>query len=78
MDQGVIRAGISAENPDAAIAEDDDPFKDLQDEFDALRTVQPDLIPEDNNAASLVDVDAKVPAVQPPPTDAKICNFFVD
>ena len=41
------KAGISTENQDAAIAEEDDHFKDLQDEIDALRTVQPDLIPED-------------------------------
>ena len=63
------KAGISAENQDAA--EEDDHFKDLQDEIDALPTVQPDLIPEDINAASLVDVDAEVSAVQPPPTDAE-------
>ena len=35
------KAGIFAENQDAAIAEEDNPFKDLQDEIDALRTVQP-------------------------------------
>ena len=33
------KAGISAENQDAAITEEDDPFKDLHDEIDALRTV---------------------------------------
>ena len=71
------KAGISAENQDAAIAEDDH-FKDLQDEIDALRTVQPDLIPEDINAASLVDVDAEVSAVQPPPTDAEILANFLE
>ena len=65
------KAGISAENQDAAIAEEDDPFKNLQDEIDALPTVQPDLIPEDINAAWLVDLDAEVSAVQPPPTDAE-------
>ena len=46
------KAGISAENQNAAIAEEGDPFKDLQDDIDALRTVQPDLIPEDINAFS--------------------------
>ena len=70
-------AGISVENQDAVIAKEDDPFKDLQDEIDALRTVQPDLIPEDINAASLVDVDAEVSAVQPPPTDAEILADFL-
>ena len=33
------KAGISAENQNAAIAEEDDPFKELQGEIDALRTV---------------------------------------
>ena len=70
------KAGISAENQDAAIAEEDDPFKDLQDEID-LPTVQPDLILEDINAASLVDVDAKVSAVQPSSTDAEILADFL-
>ena len=75
---GFPKAGISAERQDAAIAEEDDPYKDLQDEIDALRTVQPDLIPEDINAASLVDVDAEVSAVQPPPTDAEILADFLE
>ena len=71
------KAGISTENQDAALAEEDDPFKELQDEIEALPTVQPDLIPEDINVASLVDVDAEVSAVQPPPTDAKILTDFL-
>ena len=73
------KAGISVENLDPAIAEEDDPFKDLQNEIDALRTVQPDLIPDDINAASLVDVDAEVSAVQPPPpTNAEILADFLE
>ena len=71
------KAGISAENQDAIITEEDDPFKDLQDEIDALRTVQLDLIPEDINAVSFV-VD-EVSAVQQPPTDAEIlADIFRD
>ena len=62
---------------DGAISEEDDPFKDLQDEIDALRTVQSDLIPEDINAPSLV-VDAEVSAVQPRPTDAEILADFLE
>ena len=72
------KAGISVENQDAAIAEEDDPVKDLQDGIDALRTVQPDLIPEDINAASLVDVDAEFSGVQPPPPDAEILADFLN
>ena len=33
------KAGISAENQDTPIAEEDHPFKHLQNEIDALRTV---------------------------------------
>ena len=71
------KAGISAENQDAAIAEEDDLFKDLQDEIDALQTIQPDLIPEDISAASLVDVYAEVSAAQPQPADAEILADFL-
>ena len=72
------QVGTSAENQNAAISEEDDPFKDLQDEIDALLTVQPDLIPEVINAASLVDVDAEVSAVQQSPTDAEILADFLE
>ena len=51
------KAGISPANQEAAIAEEDYPFKDLQDEIDVLRNVQPDLVPEDVSASSLTDVD---------------------
>ena len=70
-------AGISPANQRAAIAEEDDPFKDLQDGIDVLRNVQPDLVPEDVNASSLIDVDSEVSAVQPPLTDSEIlADFF--
>ena len=70
------KAGISPENQEAAITEEDDPFKDLQDEIDVLRNVQPDLVPEDVNASSLINVDSEVSAVQPPLTDSKILAEF--
>ena len=54
----------------------DDPFKDLQDEINVLRNVQRDLVPEDVNASSLIDVDSEVSAVQPPLTDSKILVEF--
>ena len=64
------KAAISPVNQEAAIAEVDDPFKDLQDEIDVLRNVQPDLVPEDVDASSLIDVDPEFSAVQPPLTDS--------
>ena len=54
------KAGISTANQEAAIADEDDPFKDLQNENDALRNLQPDLVPGNVNATSLTDVDAEV------------------
>ena len=41
-----------------------------------LRNVQPDLVPEDVNASSLIDVDSEVSAVQPPLTDSEILAAF--
>ena len=48
----------------------------MQDEIDVLRNVQPDLVPEDINASSLIDVDSEVSAVQPPLTDSEILAQF--
>ena len=53
-------------------AEDDDPFRELQDEIDNLHSVQHNLIEEDFYATNFADVDAEVLAVQPPPSDAEI------
>ena len=69
-------AGISPANQEAAITEEDDPFKDFQDEIDVLRNVQPELVPENVNASSLIDVDSEVSAVQPPLTDSEILAEF--
>ena len=60
------------ESQENAIAEDDDPFRELQDEIDDLRSVQPDLIEENSDVTTFADVDAEVIAVQPPPSDAEI------
>ena len=48
----------------------------MQHEIDVLRNVRPDLVPEDVNAFSLIDVDSEVSAVQPPLTDSKILSEF--
>ena len=66
------KAGISSESQEAAIAEDDDPFKMLQDEIDYLFSIEPDHFAENIDAASLTDVDAGVAAIQRSPTDAEI------
>ena len=66
------KSGISAESQETTIAEDDDPFWELQDEIDALHSVQPELIEEDFNATTFTNVEAEVMAVQPPPSDAEV------
>ena len=66
------KSGVSTESQETAIVEDDDPFRELQDEIDDLRSVQPNLIEEDFDATTFGDVDAEVIAVQPPPSDAEI------
>ena len=66
------KSGIPTEGQETAIAEDDDPFQELQDEIDDLRSVQPNLIEKDFDATTFADVDAEVIAVQPPPSDAEI------
>ena len=62
------KARISTANQEAAIADQEDPFKDLQNEIDASQNLQIDLVREDINVALLTDVDAEVSAVQPPLT----------
>ena len=61
------KSGIFTESQEATIAEDDDPFRELQDEIDHLRSAQPNLIEEDCDATTFVNVDAEVIAVQAPP-----------
>ena len=56
----------------AAIAKDDDPFKELKEEIENLRSIQPDLVSKIIEAVSFTDVDAEVLALQPPPSDPEI------
>ena len=52
------KSKISIESQKAAIAEKDDPFKELEEEFENLCSIQPDLVSENIDAASFTDVDA--------------------
>ena len=61
---------ISTANQEAAIADEEDPFKNLQNEIDASQNLQIDLVREDINVAILTDVDAEVSAVQLPLTNS--------
>ena len=66
------KSGISNASQETAIAEDDDPFQELQDEIDDLRSVQPNLIEKDFDKTTFSNVDAEVITVQSPPSDAEI------
>ena len=66
------KSGISTERRETAIAENSDPFRELQHEIDDLLSVQLNLIEEDFDATTFADVDAEVIVVQPPPSDAEI------
>ena len=63
---------------EAPIADEDDPFKDLQNKIDALRNLQPDLVTKGVKATSLTDFDAEVSAVQPPHSDSEILAEFFE
>ena len=72
------KSGISTKSQETAIAEDDNPFRELQDEIDDLRSVQPNLVEEDFDATTFVNVDAEVITVQPPLSDAEIVADLLD
>ena len=48
-----------------AVAEDYDFFKELEEQIENLRSIQPDLVSENMDAASFTDVDAEVLPAQP-------------
>ena len=62
------KSKISNENQRAVLAEDNDPFKELKKEF----LFEPVLVSENMDEASFTAVDAEVPVVQPPLSDAEI------
>ena len=66
------KSEISNKSQKTAIAEDDDPFKELEEEIENLRSIQPDLVSENMHAASFTDVDAEVLTAQPPHSDVEI------
>ena len=54
------KSGISTESQETAIAEDDDPFRKLEDEIDDLRSGKPNLIEEDFDATTFANVMLKL------------------
>ena len=63
---------ISSKSKKTAIAEKNDRLKELEEEIENLHSIQPDLVSENNDAASFTDVDSEVLAVQSPPSGAEM------
>ena len=63
---------ISSESQEAAIVEDDDPFKALEEEIENLLLMQLYLVSENMDAALFTDVDAEILVVQYPHSDSEI------
>ena len=69
---GFRKSNISSESQKAAIAEEDDTFKELDEETDNLCSIQPGLVSENMDAASFTDVDPEVTSCTAAPSDADI------
>ena len=63
-----LKSKISSENQRAVLAEDNVPFKELKKEF----LFEPVLVSENMDEASFTAIDAEVPVVQPPLSDAEL------
>ena len=63
---------MSRESLKAAIAEDNHPFQEMEEETENIRSIQPDLVSEGMDADSFNYVDAEFLTVHPPPSDAEI------
>ena len=66
------KSKILSESQKALIAEDDDPFKELEEEIENLISIQPDIVSENVDAVTFTHVDAEVLVVQLPPSDTEI------
>ena len=59
------KAGITPAVQQAAIADSDDPFKDLQESLNDLRKADSSMVPDDVTATALVSLDDDVIATAP-------------
>ena len=66
------KSKISSESQKAAIAEVNDSFEKLEEEIEDVHSIQPGLVSENMDVASITEIDAQVLAVQPLLSDAEI------
>ena len=63
------KAGISKEKQSEALLDADDPFKDLQEQFDKRAVYNPEFFPEGTTTNDIVSVDDSLTGTQPLMTD---------
>lgn len=71
------KAGISDENQVRCLSDEDDPFKNLDDELEVLRSKDPDLITQDVTSETLTSIDEHVITTEPIPSDADILAEYL-
>ena len=72
------KAGIAPTVQRAAIDDSDDPFKDLQESLDELRTLDSSMAPDDVTTTDLVSLDDNVIATAPEISDDDIIEELRD
>ena len=72
------KAGIISAVQQAAIADSDDPFKDLQENLNDLRKVDSSMVPHDVTATALVSLDDDVIATAPEISEGDIIEELRD
>ena len=74
---GFEKVGISKERPSEALLNADDPFKDLQEQYDKLAVYNPKFFPEGTTANDIVSVNDSLTSTEPIMTDdAILCDVL--
>ena len=74
---GFEKVGISKERPSEALLNDDDPFKDLQEQYDKLAVYNPKFFPEGTTANDIISMDNSITSTEPLMSDdAILCDVL--
>ena len=69
------KCGVSSENRERAVTNEDDPFKELKNEIDQLRGSHTEVVPTKITTKDLVDVDDKVLTTEPFTDEEFLADF---
>ena len=72
------KAGISKKQQNAALEDDDDPFKELQKQMDKLAVCAPNFFPDGITAEDVISADDNVLSTEPLLTDDEIIDDIMD